>query len=199
MFTNIYAVGANYSAHNREMGRSTDERFLVFQKSTSIVLASGGVLPYPPDTKELHHEGELVVLLGEGGRPAAYAAGIDFTRRDLQREAKSRGEPWFPGKNFPGAAAIGGFVDAGAFEPIAGRRLVLTVGGQVRQEARLDEMLRDVPALLGLLARIVPLVPGDAVYTGTPSGVGPVAPGDVVRCEIEGLPPLEVRIGPPRE
>lgn len=198
-FKNIYAVGANYSAHNREMGRATDERFLVFQKSTSTVLESGGVLPYPPDTKDLQFEGELVVLLGPGGRPVGYAAGIDFTRRDLQREAKNRGEPWFPGKNFPGAAAIGPFVPAPTVEPLAPRRLALTVGGRVRQEARLGEMLRDVPTLLGLLGKIVPLVPGDVVYTGTPSGVGPVVVGDVVRCEIGGLPPLDIRIGPPRE
>ncbi|MBI4613085.1 MAG: fumarylacetoacetate hydrolase family protein [Planctomycetes bacterium] len=203
---NAYAIGWNYPEHNREMGRQALGKLVVFQKSTGALLANGGVLPYPEETEELHYEGELVVLVGEGGarippaeaasRIAAYAAGIDFTRRDLQREAKAKGEPWFAAKNFAGATAVGPFVAASRVEPIGSRRLALRVNGELRQESLLSAMLRPAPELVSLVSRIVPLLPGDILFTGTPSGVGPVSPGDLVLCEIDGLPALEVRIGP---
>jgi len=201
----IFCVGRNYAAHAAEMGGEVDrEAPFYFTKSASALCLSGATIPYPPGTEDCHHEMEFVVALGgaafrvsEGEAMAAvwgYGCGIDLTRRDLQGQAKEKRRPWDLGKDFENAAIIGALTPKERFGEIGAQALRLQVGGRVAQAARLSEMVWPVPAIIAHLSRFYHLAPGDLIYTGTPAGVGPVAPGDVLTGEIDGLAPLDVRI-----
>jgi fumarylpyruvate hydrolase len=186
-------VGRNYAAHAAEMGNEVDrEAPFWFTKSPFALIPSGSALPYPPGTRDLHHEVELVVALGEKGEPWGFACGLDMTRRDLQARAKEGRKPWDTAKDWEGSAVVG------ALRPGAGlgdAAIRLTVNGALRQEARTSEMVWDLPALLRHLGSLYRLGPGDLLMTGTPAGVGAVVPGDHLNGEVEGLAPVELRIG----
>jgi fumarylpyruvate hydrolase len=189
----IFCVGRNYAAHAAEMGNEVDrEAPFWFTKSPFALIPSGSALPYPPGTRDLHHEVELVVALGEKGEPWGFACGLDMTRRDLQARAKEGRKPWDTAKDWEGSAVVG------ALRPGAGlgdAAIRLTVNGALRQEARTSEMVWDLPALLRHLGSLYRLGPGDLLMTGTPAGVGAVVPGDHLNGEVEGLAPVELRIG----
>lgn len=203
----IYCVARNYAAHAREMGMNPDrEPPFFFTKPADAVVANGTDIKYPPRTTNLHHEIELVVALGKGGVniPTSeaeklvfgYAVGNDLTRRDLQFEARDKGRPWDTAKGFDQSAPLT------AIRPIASTgimdkgRIWLTVNGVVRQDADLAEMIWSVPAIIAELSTYYELRPGDLIFTGTPAGVGPIVPGDLIEGGIEGLEPLSNRIVP---
>jgi fumarylpyruvate hydrolase len=200
----VLCVGRNYAEHAREMGHHDREPPFFFNKAPDAV-TSGPTIPYPSLTADLHHEVELVVALArevaaeataEQARAAifGYAVGIDLTRRDLQAEAKKLARPWFLAKSFRGAAPIGPLVPAErSGHPRAGR-IWLEVGGALRQEGDLAQMIWPVEEIMQELARYDRLLPGDLIFTGTPAGVGAVKPGDVLRAGAADLPPLEVEI-----
>lgn len=186
----IFCVGQNYAEHIREMGGTdTGAEPVLFMKPASA-LTLGPDVAYPPVTTDLHHEVEMVAAIGPDGVIAA-GVGIDLTRRDLQAMAKKRGGPWEIGKAFDNGAVIGTLRPGHAPET-GGIRL--SVNGQVRQDGDLAQMNRNLPGLLALIGRYFTLQPGDLVFTGTPSGVGPLLPGDAVEATIEGLPPLTFRM-----
>jgi len=202
----IFCVGRNYAAHAAEMGNEVDRAApFYFTKSAHALCLSGATIPYPPGTRDCHHEMEFVVALGadafevsEAGAMAAvwgYGCGIDLTRRDLQGAAKEKRRPWDLGKDFENAAIMGALTPRDRFGGIGAQALCLRVGDRVAQEARLSEMVWSVPEIIAHLSRFYHLAPGDLIYTGTPAGVGPVGPGDRMRGEIEGLVPVEVTIG----
>ena len=201
----IYCVGRNYADHVREMGNDVREPPVFFMKPADAVVASGAAIAYPPGTSNLHHEVELVVALGRGGRnlaPAAalghvfgYAVGNDLTRRDLQNAAKERRQPWDTAKGFDNSAPLGALRPAAAGHPARGR-IWLSVNGQLRQESDLAEMIWDVPHILATLSQLFELRAGDLVFTGTPAGVGPLTPGDAVEAGIDGLESLQHSIAP---
>ncbi len=218
----IYCVGRNYAAHAREMGGDpTREPPFFFQKPADAILPDGGTMPYPPATSDLHHEVELVVAIGLGGRdiPVAdalahvygYAVGLDMTRRDLQAEAKKHGRPWDMAKGFdhsaplglihPAHSAEGGTghfgADTGAPHDTPRGTIRLTVNGTPRQQADLADMIWSVAETIAALSRLVTLYPGDLIYTGTPDGVAAVQPGDRLLATVTGLTPLAVEIGRP--
>ena len=202
----IFCVGRNYAAHVREMGKDPDrEAPFFFTKPADAVVASGATIPYPPLTKNLHHEAELVVAIGREGFQIAeedalghvfgYAAGNDLTRRDLQFEAREAGRPWDWAKAFDNSAVCGTIrrvADTG--HPSAGR-IRLEVNGTVRQDADLAEMIWSVPEIVSILSHSVRIKPGDLVFTGTPAGVGPLVAGDICTVAIEGLDPISFSIG----
>jgi fumarylpyruvate hydrolase len=190
----IFCVGRNYAAHAAEMGNEVDrEEPFWFTKSPFALIPSGGTLPYPPGTRDLHHEVELVAALGEGGAPFAMACGLDMTRRDLQARAKDGRKPWDTSKDFEGSAVVGPLTEGVEAGDAA---IQLTVGGAVRQRARTSEMVWDLASLLKHLGGLYRLGWGDLVMTGTPAGVGPVVPGDRLLGEVEGLAPMTLTIGP---
>ena len=197
----IYCVGRNYAEHAREMGHDPDrEPPFFFSKPADALLTDGGGLPYPPMTDDLHFEAELVVALGRGGAniPAAdalthvwgYAAGNDFTRRDLQAAAKKLGRPWDMAKGFDHSAACGVLVPVAQVGNLMQGNIRLSVDGELRQDAGLADMIWPVTEIIAALSRMVTLAPGDLIYTGTPAGVGRVKRGQVVTVEIDGLPTL---------
>ena len=201
----IYCVGRNYAAHAREMGADpVREPPFFFSKPADAVVPNGAAVPYPPRTANLHHEIELVVAIGEGGRniPVAsalahvfgYAVGNDLTRRDLQSAAKDKGQPWDTSKGFDHSApitAIRRVADVG--HPSRGA-IWLEVNGEPRQRADICEMIWSVPEIVSELSSLYELKPGDLVFTGTPAGVGPLARGDSLVGGIEGLDTLRTTI-----
>lgn len=192
----VYCVGRNYAAHAREMGQDEREAPFFFSKPADAPTQAEAVA-YPPATAELHHEVELVVALGRGGCDIAeqaalehvfgYAVGVDLTRRDLQAEAKRQGRPWDLAKGFDESAPLSEIVPAADCGHPGHGRIELSVDGQNRQRGDLAEMIWPVAAIIATLSRYFTLQPGDLVFTGTPEGVGPLAPGAVVACHIEGI------------
>ncbi|CAN7415605.1 fumarylacetoacetate hydrolase family protein [Acidovorax sp. LjRoot118] len=177
-----------------------------FMKPASAVVPAQGVLPYPAQTRDFCHEIELVVAIGWGGRDISperveaehiwgYAAGLDMTRRDLQQQAKQAGGPWEPAKAFDQSAPCTPIVPVAVCGHPRQGAIWLTVNGQERQRADLSGLLWTVPELVAMLSRSVALAPGDLVYTGTPAGVGPLQPGDVVRAGVQGIGELSMAVG----
>jgi len=201
----IFCVGRNYAEHVREMGGDPkSDPPIFFTKPADAIVASGSVVPYPPQTADLHFEAELVVALKSGGSGIAqeqalshvfgYAVGNDLTRRDLQHAARGKGLPWDMSKGFDASAQIGAITPAERFGEPGAQSIWLTVNGEQRQRSQLSHMIWSVPEIIALLSEYVSLQPGDLVYTGTPDGVGPLQRGDQVRVGIDGLDELEFRI-----
>jgi fumarylpyruvate hydrolase len=202
----IFCVGRNYAAHAREMGKDPDrEPPFFFMKPADAVIDSGEVVPYPPETENLQHEIELVVAIGKGGRDIrpgdAYdhlwgaGVGIDLTRRDLQTVAKDLGRPWEWGKAFDRSAPIAPLSPIADVRSLEKGHIWLAVNGATRQDANLSELIWSVRDTIAICSRSVALAPGDLIMTGTPAGVGPVVPGDMITGGIEGLTPIETPIG----
>ena len=201
----IYCVGRNYAAHAREMGMDPErEPPFFFSKPADAVVPNGAPVPYPPRTGNLHHEIELVVAIGTGGRdiPLAsalahvfgYAVGNDLTRRDLQFAARERGQPWDVSKGFDRSAPVTAIRRAAAFGHPERGRIWIEVNGEIRQQADLSEMIWSVPEIVAELSTLFALAPGDLIFTGTPAGVGPVQRGDSLVGGIDGLETLRTTI-----
>jgi fumarylpyruvate hydrolase len=202
----VFCVGRNYAAHTREMGRDPNrEPPFFFTKWAETVVGDGAVIPYPQATHNFHHEAELVVAIGMGGRaiPAgsalghicAYAAGLDMTRRDLQLAARDAGRPWDSGKNVEASSPLGLLHPVSDVGHISNGSIKLSVNGETRQSADIADLIWSIPEIIEHLSGLWRLEPGDLIYTGTPAGVGPVVPGDHLMLEIAGLTPLSVTIG----
>ena len=204
----VYCVGRNYAEHAKEMGHSGREPPFFFLKpaDTVVPVATGetGAIDYPPLTADLHHEVELVVAIGEGGRDIdaadaarhvfGYAIGLDMTRRDLQAEMKKQGRPWCIGKAFEQSAPIGPVHPKAATGVLARGAITLAVNGQPRQRGDLGDLIWSVDETIAAISRAWVLQPGDLIFTGTPAGVGAVVRGDVMEAAIEGLGTLRVAV-----
>ena len=209
----VFCVGRNFADHAKEMGApvpaSKDERGdpVFFTKPADAVVVDG-VVPYPPGTRELHHEVELVVALGADA-PAGelapshamplvfgYAVGLDLTRRDLQAAAKAKGLPWDTGKAFDHSAPVGEIVRASDVGDLAMRTLSLRINDTVRQQSTLDQLIWNVPDILHGLSKLFALKAGDLVFMGTPAGVGPLQPGDAFEARLDDVLVLSGRIDP---
>jgi len=201
----IYCIGRNYADHVREMGGDPKAQPPVFFTKPADAVTSAAEVPYPPETDDLHFEGELVVALcADGARvgPEAaeslvygYAVGCDLTRRDRQREAKDAGAPWDVAKAFDFSAPVGAITPAANVD-LQGARLRLSVNGKIRQDAPLASMIWSIPEIIAALSERFALKRGDLVFTGTPEGVGPLAIGDRVEAAVDGLHALQFSIGP---
>ena len=194
----IYCVGRNYPEQAREI---TSEPPIFFMKPADAVVANGATVPYPPRTANCQHEIELVIAIGSEAREVqprgalervfGYAAGIDLTRRDLQRAARQWGQPWDAAKAFDASAPVGAIRPANLGHVSQGR-IWLSVNGTLRQEADVRQMLWDVPHIIAELSTFYQLRPGDLIFCGTPAGVGPVKPGDRLEGGVEGLEVLRI-------
>ena len=194
----IYCVGRNYAEHAREMGHDPDRELpFFFQKNPDNLVLNNKDFPYPTMTSNLHHEIELVVAMGKGGRdiPAAnalehvygYALGIDLTRRDLQNEAKKTGRPWEIGKAFEHSAPMTDITPATKSGHLSKGAIWLKVNGEVRQQSDLTQLIWNIPDIIAHLSAIFELQAGDLIMTGTPAGVAAVKPGDVMEGFCEGV------------
>jgi len=204
----IYCVGRNYVEHAIEMGHTGREAPFFFMKPADAVLPviEGQVaeMHYPSLTKSLHHEVELVVAIGKGGRdiPAAsamdhvwgFAVGLDMTRRDLQNDMKKQGRPWCIGKGFDEAAPIGAIVSVAHCKVGPDTRIELRVNGVVRQTSTLGKLIWSIPEIIEQVSQAWELAPGDLIFTGTPEGVAAVVEGDTLSARIDGVGGLELKI-----
>lgn len=204
----VYCVGRNYAAHAREMGKDPDrEPPFFFMKPACAVVQAGETpvtIPYPPMTANFHHEIELVVTIGRGGRDIpveqaldhvhGYAVGLDMTRRDLQLEARDKGRPWEFGKSFAGSAPIGPVHPAATIGHLTSATIAVTVNDQPRQSSDIAKLIWSVAESISYLSRYETLEPGDVIMTGTPEGVNAVVPGDVMRGHIDGLTDIVVHV-----
>ena len=200
----IFCVGRNYAEHAIEMGSDpTREPPFYFAKPADAVVINGADMPYPTVTKSLHHEMELVVAIGVGGKniPVAdalkhvwgYCAGLDMTRRDIQNEAKKTGRPWDMGKGFDKSAPMGALVPAAGVDPSKGK-IELKVNGKVVQTSDLSKLIWSVPEVIANLSELVELAPGDLIMTGTPEGEAAVVRGDVLEGFVEGVGEVKTKI-----
>ncbi len=204
----IYCVGRNYAEHAKEMGFSEREPPFFFAKPADAVLAvpfgATGEMPYPGETGNLHHEIELVVAIGRGGRKIAaadsfshvwgYAIGIDMTRRDLQFALRDKGRPWDVAKGFDFSAPISPIKPVSVTGEMNSGAIWLKVNGADRQSSDVGQLIWNVAETIEHLSKYYTLAPGDLIYTGTPAGVGAVKPGDVMEGGIAGLGTLKVKV-----
>ncbi|MBL8337615.1 MAG: fumarylacetoacetate hydrolase family protein [Rhodoferax sp.] len=204
----IYCVGRNYEEHAKEMGFTGREPPFFFMKPADavVVVPAGGeaVIDYPSLTKNLHHEIELVVAIGRGGRAIraadalshvfGYAVGLDMTRRDLQNDMKKQGRPWCIGKAFEQSAPIGPITPAAQAGDVAQAEIFVQVNGQDRQRSSVAKLIWNIAETIEHLSAAWTLQPGDLIYTGTPEGVAAVVAGDVLSGGVTGLEPIRVRV-----
>ena len=204
----IYCVGRNYEEHAKEMGFTGREPPFFFLKpaDTLVVVPTGqtGQMPYPSLTSNLHHEIELVVAIGRGGKNIraadaashiyGYAVGLDMTRRDLQNEMKKLGRPWCIGKAFDHSAPIGPITPVAQAGDIHNAEISLQVNGSDRQRSRVSKLIWNVAETIEHLSSGWELQAGDLIFTGTPEGVAAVVPGDTLVGGITGLGTLSVKV-----
>ncbi|MES2606698.1 MAG: fumarylacetoacetate hydrolase family protein [Pseudomonadota bacterium] len=200
----IYCVGKNYAAHIREMGSEPTRDAVCFFLKPADAVVTTGEMPYPPGTRNLHYEGELVIAIGKGGRditPATalqhvfgYALGLDMTRRDLQTAASRIGHPWDTGKAFDCSAPISAITPVATCGYLDKGSIKLWVNGDLRQDADLSDLIWKNHEIISELSKLYTLKPGDLIFTGTPAGVGPVVAGDRMVLAIEGLGKLDVTL-----
>ncbi|MEJ8824450.1 fumarylacetoacetate hydrolase family protein [Variovorax humicola] len=203
----LFFVGRNYHAHAVEMGKPVDksaERPFYFTKSPQTLVESGATVAYPPETKNYHHEMELVLVIGAPGFRVSqedahklvygYACGLDMTRRDLQLVARDKGRPWDLGKDVEESSVVsevapmeGTVLEQGALE--------MTVNGQQRQKSDLDKLIWNIREIIADLSLFYHLQPGDLIFTGTPEGVGPLQPGDRIEGSVAGVGEITLDIG----
>lgn len=191
----VLCVGRNYAAHRKEMGGDDRDPPFFFAKPADAIVSPGQPVPYPSRTSNLHHEIELVVALKAGGRDVAvdqalalvygYAVGVDLTRRDLQNAAKDKGHPWDAAKGFDASAPISAIRKWDGAPPQGA--IAISVNGELRQRGEVSDMIWNIAEIIAEASKLWTLAPGDLIFTGTPEGVGPLEPGDVVTGEIEGV------------
>ena len=204
----IYCVGRNYEEHAKEMGFTGREPPFFFMKPADaiVVVNAGetGQLPYPSLTANLHHEIELVVAIGKGGKNIkaadamahiyGYAVGLDMTRRDLQNDMKKQGRPWCIGKGFDASAPIGPITPAAQAGDVAKADIWLQVNGTDKQRSTVAQLIWNIAETIEHLSAAWELQPGDLIYTGTPEGVGAVVRGDVLEGGVSGLGTLRLSV-----
>ena len=197
----IYCVGRNYEEHAKEMGFTGREPPFFFLKPADAIVPvpEGGSaeLPYPSLTRNLHHEIELVVAIGTGGRNIraadaqshifGYAVGLDMTRRDLQNDMKKQGRPWCIGKAFDHSAPIGAITPLAQAGDVGQAEIFVQVNAQDRQRSNVSKLIWNIGETIEHLSAAWELQRGDLIYTGTPEGVAAVVAGDTLHGGITGL------------
>ncbi len=201
----IYCVGRNYLEHIRELGNDEKEPPIFFTKPRDAIVQDASSIPYALATENYHYELELAVAIGSGGSniPEAealqhvfgYAVALDMTRRDLQKQLTAKAGPWDVAKAFDHSAPCAAIHPVESVGHPARGNIRLTVNGEVKQDSDLAAMIWNVPQIISRLSAFFELQPGDIIMTGTPAGVGPVQPGDVLVGSIDGLGTLTTTIG----
>lgn len=201
----IYCVGRNFAEHAIEMGHDPDkEPPFFFQKNPDSIVPPGGAFPYPGETRDVHHEIELVVALGKGGRDIppesaldcvfGYGVGLDMTRRDLQSASKKLGRPWETGKSFEASAPCSAIHPVAKVGHPTDGAIWITVNGETRQSGNLNQMIWKVPEMISYLSRLFELKAGDIIFAGTPAGVGAVVRGDRMVGHVDGVDEISVEV-----
>ncbi|GBD91278.1 fumarylpyruvate hydrolase [bacterium BMS3Abin04] len=200
----IVCVGRNYAAHAKELGNEVPAFPLIFLKPASVLIHSGENIVYPDYSSEMHHEVELVLLIGKTIKDAddktseeaiaGYAVGLDMTLRDIQSELKKKGHPWTLAKVFDTSAAVSDFVSKNDYQIQGNEKISLTVNGELRQNSSLSYMIFSAPKIINYISSKMTLEKGDLIFTGTPAGVGSVSRGDKIVAQIENISTLTTSV-----
>ncbi len=204
----IYCVGRNYEEHAKEMGYTGREAPFFFLKPTDSLIyvptGATGELPYPSLTKNFHHEIELVVAIGKGGKNIkaqdaeqhifGYAVGLDMTRRDLQNDMKKQGRPWDIGKSFDASSPMGPIVEKSSVHDLENAKIYLSVNNEDRQSSHINKLIWNIHETIEHLSAAWELQAGDLIFTGTPEGVNAVSPGDLMHGSVEGVGSIDLRV-----
>jgi 2-keto-4-pentenoate hydratase/2-oxohepta-3-ene-1,7-dioic acid hydratase in catechol pathway len=201
----IFAIGRNYVEHIRELNNERPEEPVIFTKPDTALIRNNQPFYYPDFSRDIHHEVELVLRIGKNGKNItqeqalsyieAIGIGIDFTARDLQQKAKEKGLPWDIAKGFDGSAPVSDtFMPLTHFADLNNINFSLNVNGETKQQGNTKLMIFSFAYILSYLSRFFTLRQGDLIFTGTPKGVGPVVPGNVLHAFIEGEKLLEVEV-----
>ncbi|ASP22455.1 fumarylpyruvate hydrolase [Antarctobacter heliothermus] len=201
----IYCIGKNYLAHVREMEQDERDPPVIFMKPADALVRNGGEIPYPVFTKNFHYECELVVAMKSGGYNISvgdaskhifgYAVGLDMTRRDHQAGVLEKGLPWEVTKSFDQSAPVGPITPVDQTGIMTTGHVKLQVNGETKQDDDISLLIWKIDEIITKLSEQHALMPGDIIMTGTPAGVGAVVSGDVLDCSVDGLEPMQVRIG----
>jgi 2-keto-4-pentenoate hydratase/2-oxohepta-3-ene-1,7-dioic acid hydratase in catechol pathway len=200
----ILCIGRNYAAHAAEMQSEVPEEPMVFLKPSTALVGEEGAIELPAQSTDVHHEVELVALIGKSGKNisaeqalshvAGYAVGLDMTARDIQSVAKKKGHPWSIAKGFDTFAPLGSFVSAAEVADPQALEITLEINGEMRQHGSTADMMFSVADLVAYCSTIFTLEEGDLIYTGTPEGVGQVHAGDELVARVRGLPELRITV-----
>ena len=200
----LVCAAKNYAKHAAEMKSTLPTEPVVFFKPRTALIGDGEAVVLPAMSNEVHHEVELVALIGRQARRvseedaldcvSAYAVGLDMTARDHQAEAKKFAHPWAIAKGFDTFAPLGEFVSKDAVGDVQALDIKLLINGEVRQDGFTGDMVFSVAQLISYCSHVFTLEPGDCLYTGTPDGVGPVHEGDLLEATCTGLPSLTVTV-----
>lgn len=201
----IVCVGRNYAEHAKELGNEVSEKPVIFLKPASALIHSGEKIIHPTFSKDMHHEVELVLLIGKTVKNAnkteaedaiiGYGVGLDMTLRDVQNELKKKGQPWTIAKCFDTSAVVSDFILKSDYKLSLDEEISLSVNGQIRQKEKLSKMLFRPAEIIEYISSLMTLEEGDLVFTGTPAGVGKVEVGDKLVGEVDGVGELEVVVG----
>lgn len=207
---NVYCIGRNYREHILEMGHSPEKEVPFFFQKNAENLNQSGFFNYPKipalndPLSSIHHEVELMVALKDGGHFLSkkeaqktifgFAIALDLTKRNLQAQLKKKGHPWEMAKAFPFSAPCNALTKISQTGMLVEGEISLKVNNHLRQQGNLKDMIWNIPEIISTLSYHVPLSAGDVILTGTPKGTGPILPGDELYGEIEGLPPLCVKV-----
>jgi 2-keto-4-pentenoate hydratase/2-oxohepta-3-ene-1,7-dioic acid hydratase in catechol pathway len=200
----IVCVGRNYAEHARELGNEIPEKPVVFLKPNTAIIYSGEKIIYPGFSEDMHHEVELVLLIGKKIRNGSiekaedaitgYGVGLDMTLRDVQSELKKKGHPWTIAKGFDTSAVLSDFVLKKDHKLTLNELISFSVNGTTRQKAKLNTMIFNPSKIVEYISSLMTLEEGDLIFTGTPSGVGKVEKGDRLFAEIEGMASLSCEV-----
>lgn len=200
----LVCVGRNYSEHAKELGNAIPEKPLIFIKPASAVIYSGEKIIYPEFSKEMHHEIELVLLIGKTIKNAdknlaedaiaGYGVGLDMTLRDVQNDLKKKGYPWTIAKCFDTSAVISDFVLKENYKLTLNEEILLSINGSIKQKEKINKMIFSPVQIVEYISSLMILEEGDLIFTGTPSGVGKVEKGDELFGKIENIAEIKVRV-----
>ncbi len=201
----IFAIGRNYAEHIQELNNERPDEPVIFTKPDTAILRNNAPFYYPGFSKDIHHEVELVLRISKEGKNIeekfasryfdAIGVGIDFTARDLQQKAKDKGLPWDIAKGFNGSAPISdSFLPLDKFPDLKNINFKLEIDDNLKQQGNTSLMLFPFDYIISYLSKFFTLKTGDLIFTGTPKGVGPVAPGNTLSAYIENEKLLEFQV-----
>ncbi|OGU57327.1 MAG: 2-oxopent-4-enoate hydratase [Ignavibacteria bacterium RBG_13_36_8] len=200
----IVCVGRNYTAHAKELGNEVPEFPIIFMKPATTLITTGEEIIHPDYSNDMHHEVELVLLIGNTVKNvddkaaedaiAGYAVGLDMTLRDLQNELKKKGHPWELAKSFDTCAVASEFISKKEYSLMGDEKIMLSINGQLKQNSTLNYMIFSPVEIVKYISSKITLHKGDLIYTGTPEGVGKVNRGDIISAEIENIGKLELKV-----
>jgi 2-keto-4-pentenoate hydratase/2-oxohepta-3-ene-1,7-dioic acid hydratase in catechol pathway len=201
----VVCVGRNYAEHARELGNEIPEKPVVFLKPNTAIIYSGEKIIYPGFSENMHHEVELVLLIGKKVKDvdtkkaeeaiSGYGVGLDMTLRDVQSELKKKGHPWTIAKGFDTSAVLSDFILKKDYKLTLNEIISLSINGTIKQRSKLNTMIFAPSKIVEYISSLMTLEKGDLIFTGTPSGVGKVVNGDKLLAEIEGIASLSCEVG----